>query len=56
MSKIKIISILLLLGFVSITLNSCSKTDARKISPDPKKRVEKNLEEGRGFRLGDAIE
>ncbi len=55
MSKIKTISILLLLGFVSITLNSCSKTDARKISPDPRERVKKNLEEGRGFRLGDQL-
>ena len=25
--------------------------DARKVSPDPKKRVEKNISEGRGFRL-----
>ena len=27
--------------------------DARKYDPDPKKRVKKNLEEGRGFRLND---
>ena len=27
------------------------KVDARKVSPDPKERVKKNLEEGRGFRL-----
>jgi len=26
--------------------------DARVISPDPKERVKKNLEEGKGFRLG----
>ena len=32
-------------------LNSCSKTDARKYPPDPKLRVKKNIEEGRGFRL-----
>ena len=25
--------------------------DARKISPDPRERVAKNIEEGRGFRL-----
>ena len=55
MSKIKIISILLLLGFVSITLNSCSKTDARKVSPDPRERVKKNLEEGKGFRINTAL-
>ena len=29
--------------------------DARKISPDPRERVKKNLEEGKGFRLNDAI-
>ena len=27
-------------------------TDARKVSPDPRERVKKNIEEGRGFRLG----
>ena len=29
--------------------------DARKYPPDPKKRVAKNLEEGRGFRLNETI-
>ena len=29
--------------------------DARKNPPDPRERVKKNLEEGRGFRLGDAL-
>ena len=28
--------------------------DARKTSPNPKERVKKNLEDGRGFRLSDA--
>ena len=52
MSKIiKFTTILILLGFSLITLNSCSKTDARKVSPDPRERVKKNLEEGRAFRL-----
>jgi len=43
------------------TLNSCAKEgffkpgDARKNSPDPKERVKKNLEEGRGFRLNDTL-
>ena len=27
--------------------------DARKVSPDPRERVKKNLEEGKGFRLMD---
>ena len=29
------------------------RADARKVSPDPKERVKKNLEEGKGFRIGD---
>jgi len=54
MSKIiNITTIIVLLGFSLITLNSCSKTDARKVSPDPRERVKKNLEEGKGFRLMD---
>ena len=41
-------------------LNGCGKDfftpgDARKVSPDPRERVKKNLEEGKGFRLNDAI-
>ena len=35
-------------------LNQCNiykPTDARKVSPDPRDRVKKNLEEGRGLRL-----
>ena len=43
-----------------ILLNSCGKNffrgaDARKVSPDPRERVQKNLEEGKGFRLNNAI-
>ena len=55
MSKIKTLSILILLGFSLIALNSCGGADARKVSPDPKERVKKNLEEGRGFRLDTSI-
>ena len=37
-------------------LNSCGTgVDARKYPPDPKLRVQKNLEEGRGFRLMDTF-
>ena len=42
-------------------LSSCAKEgffktgDARKNPPDPKLRVKKNLEEGRGFRLSNSI-
>ena len=42
---------------IIFALNSCAKEvffiggDARKVSPDPRERVKKNLEEGRGFTL-----
>ena len=40
--------------FVPFFLNSCGTgADARKYPPDPKLRVKKNIEEGRGFRLMD---
>ena len=48
----KLIIILLLPLF----LYSCAnRGDARKSPPNPKERVKKNLEEGRGFRLMDSI-
>jgi hypothetical protein len=54
--NLKIIFILLI---SSIFLNSCGGklpgADARKYDPDPKKRVAKNLEEGRGFRLSETF-
>ena len=46
---------------IIFTLTSCAKEgffktgDARKNPPDPKLRVKKNLEEGKGFRLDSAI-
>ncbi len=43
---------------MAIYLSSCGGFkggDARKNPPEPSKRVQKNLEEGRGFRLNDAI-
>ena len=44
---------------VTILLNGCNGkfpgADARKYPADPAKRVEKNLEEGRGFKLNDAL-
>jgi len=53
---------LIFLSFLSILiLSSCSGgfklpgADAKKYPPDPKKRVEKNLAEGRGFRLDTAL-
>ena len=44
---------------IFLLLNGCSGklpgADARKVSYDPKERVKKNIEEGRGFRLMDGL-
>ena len=54
----RILSFLILILFA---LNSCKSIenlpggDAREFPPDPKLRVKKNLEEGRGFRLDDSF-
>ena len=48
---LKILGIVLLI----FTLNSCKGGDARKNPPQPELRVKKNLEEGKGFRLNDAL-
>ena len=46
-----------LILFISIFfLNSCGKqVDATKFPPDPKERVKRNLEEGKGFRLSSKL-
>tara|TARA_Y100000992_G_scaffold254807_1_gene187846 strand:- start:66 stop:587 length:522 start_codon:yes stop_codon:yes gene_type:complete len=54
----RLIKILLLLQLI-ILLSSCGplaykKVDARKVEWDPKKRVAKNIEEGRGIKLFDS--
>ena len=55
----KNLKIIFILFISSIFLNSCGGklpgADARKYDPDPKKRVAKNLEEGRGFRLSETF-
>ena len=51
----------IILFIIFFTFTSCAKEgffkpgDARKVSPDPRERVKKNLEEGKGFRLNNAI-
>ena len=49
----------LFIGFFVLTsckgLENLPGGDARKNPPDPKERVKKNLEEGRGFRLDNAL-
>jgi|TARA_B110000037_G_C16946792_1_gene435083 hypothetical protein len=51
MISLKILKILTLLLLITFGLNSCSGGDARKISADPKVRVQKNLAEGRGIQF-----
>ena len=55
----KTLKLFLFLLLSSTLLNSCGGkipgADARKYDPDPKKRVQKNLDEGRGFRLMDNV-
>ena len=57
--KFRIINFLLITLFA---LSSCKTIenlpggDARKNPPDPKARVKKNLEEGKGFRLNDSLQ
>ena len=57
MISFKNLNIAFLLLFSSTLLISCGGklpgADARKFDPDPAKRVAKNLEEGRGFRLSE---
>ena len=57
MNSIKSLKIIFILILSSILLNSCGGklpgADARKYDPDPSKRVAKNIEEGRGFKLLD---
>jgi len=55
-----ITKILLLSSITLILLNSCNGKlpggDARKNPADPKERIKKNLEEGRGFKIMDLAE
>ena len=61
MFKISLNKKLISCFIVFFALSSCAKEgffktgDARKSSPDPRERVKKNLEEGRGFRVDNAF-
>jgi hypothetical protein len=53
-NNLKILSFITILSLILIGCNGkLPGGDARKNSPDPKERVKKNLEEGRGFKLMD---
>jgi len=52
----KTIKLLIFIFILPFLLNSCAnRGDARKSPPNPELRVKKNMEEGRGFRLMDAV-
>ena len=59
MNSFKLLKRTFVLLLIASFLNSCGGklpgADARKYDPDPKKRVAKNLEEGRGFRLSESM-
>ena len=54
-NKILVISLLAILGLTSCGKGFFKPGDARKNPPDPKLRVKKNLEEGKGFRIDTAL-
>jgi len=50
----KILVFILILPFL---FNSCAnRGDARKSPPNPKERLKRNMEEGRGFRIMDSVQ
>ena len=52
----KTLKLLIFVCILPFLLNSCAnRGDARKSPPNPELRVKKNIEEGRGFRLMDAV-
>ena len=50
-----LLSLILIIFLASCKNGKLPGGDARKFPDDPKLRVKKNLEEGRGFRLNDAV-
>ena len=52
---INIIIILISTFLITACNGKLPGADARKYPPEPEKRIQKNLEEGRGFRLMDAV-
>ena len=60
MPSFKILKSITFLFIASFFLNACNGklpgADARKYPADPKKRIEKNIAEGRGFKLSKALE
>ena len=56
MSKIKLFLILIIIPILTSGCNGkLPGADARKIPYDPKERVKRNLEQGKGFRLDESF-
>ena len=60
MKPMKFLNVILLIFSLAL-LNSCQALKYKKVSakdypPDPKLRIKKNMEEGRGFRLMDSVQ
>jgi hypothetical protein len=59
MVKINTVKIIGFLAITSFLLNACGKglpgADARKFPSDPKKRIEKNIEEGKSFKFKESF-
>jgi len=60
MKPMKFLNVILLIFSLAL-LNSCQALKYKKVSakdypPDPKLRIKKNMEEGRGFRLMDKVQ
>ena len=59
MSSFKILKLITFLFICSLLLNACNGkfpgADARKYPADPKKRVEQNMAQGKGFRLMESM-
>ena len=52
----KFLKLLVFICILPFLLNSCAnRGDARKSPPDPKLRVKRNIEEGKGFRLMNTV-
>ena len=52
---LKVLFILILSGLLLSGCNGKLGGDARKFPDDPKLRIKKNMEEGRGFKVNDAF-
>ena len=53
--NLRIIFVLILSSIILSSCNGMPGADARKYPDDPKLRVKKNIEEGRGFRLSESL-